>query len=454
MLVAMPNSFARDKWLYTAAILYTFAIYGTMAVMSIGAGVVFAAWIACRWSNLRADLRQMAASKVFWPTVALAVACLWSLAWAKLSGLEFMGQKPTVTWDDTRKAWHLAFPFVLAAIFSRLSLPRLRRLTKLWLLLGVASAVLGLVQYHVPIYNAMELPHIWSKEYNPGTGFVRLLKGRYHATGFAGFHLSYASIIAFPAATCLGLLAVLYRRERFGRRTMTAAGAALLFFIANILTYSKIAWVAMPVTALLIAAIGFKGRARYTLIALVMAATVAWGTSSEVRLRFVGAGKTFADRMDIWKANIEMIKSHPLFGVGWHRNSELSQAYYRLHHIEEGFKSHAHSNIIDQWASTGLFGVAAFAWLNVVLIVLAYRMYKYNHGLLFRSLGLGLVGGWFCLHINGVTQSNWWDAKVLHQIGWVTAITIEAIRRLESSAKEEGQSEALKALDSRADARF
>jgi len=61
--------------------------------------------------------------------------------------------------------------------------------------------------------------------------------------------------------------------------------------------------------------------------------------------------------------------------------------------------------------------------------MMSYRIYRRNQDLLLRSLGLGLVGGWFCLQINGMTQANFWDAKVMHQIGWVTALTMEVYRR-------------------------
>jgi O-antigen ligase len=134
-----------------------------------------------------------------------------------------------------------------------------------------------------------------------------------------------------------------------------------------------------------------------------------------------------------------MIKAHPLFGVGWHRNSELSAAYYRTRpDFQVPFESHAHNNILDQWASTGLFGLATFVWLNVVVVLLARRLYLGRQELLWRAMGLGLVGGWICLHLNGMTQANWWDAKVLHQISWVTALTMELTRRLKDSPKTRG----------------
>jgi len=103
---------------------------------------------------------------------------------------------------------------------STLSEVKLRKIAKLWLGLGVASAILGIVQHYVPIYHPLELPDVG-------------LRGYYHSTGMTGWHLSYASIIGFPTALCLAVVAILYRREKFSRRTQIALGATVLFFIAE-----------------------------------------------------------------------------------------------------------------------------------------------------------------------------------------------------------------------------
>ena len=419
----------KERILYYVALLYTVSVYGTMAVMSIGAGIAVAGWLVGRWGDYRTDLRAVRESPVFWPTVFLGVACLWSLVWAKYSGLTFYLKQPTVTWDDTRKSWHLLFPFVLFAIFSHLSGSHLRRVVKVWFWLGLASGVLGIVQFYIPIYKPMMLPHVRYAGHVPWTGWLSFLEGGWHATGLAGFHLSYAAIIGFPAAVSLALMAVLFRREGLSLRTGVVAFMALLFFAANMCTYSKIAWLAMPLTVVLIAIIGFKGKPRYLLIASIAIFCVAFGSSTAVRERFGADTRTFTEHRQTWDANLEMIRQFPIFGVGWHRNAELSQGFYLHVQRTTGFESHAHNNILDQWATTGLFGLIGFLWLNGVLFIMSFRLYRDNHDLIWRSLGLGLIGGWFCLQLNGLTQTNWWDAKVMHQIGWVTAITMTGYRR-------------------------
>ncbi|MEW6055201.1 MAG: O-antigen ligase family protein [Bdellovibrionota bacterium] len=427
-----------EKAVYFAAVVYTTFVFGSMAMMSIGAGLVFAVWVFCRFGKLKSELKAYGKSPLALPSLVLSAACLWSLIWASISGLEFYGEKPKIDWvQDSRKLWHIAFPFIFAALLSRLSETRLRRVTKIWLFAGLASALLGIAQYYVPFYKPMLLPHTVYEGYSQGGGLWGALRGKYHATGLAGFHLSYASIMAFPALVWLSIAAVLYRRVGVKKSVAIASGVFLLFFLANILTYSKIAWISMPLAAMATALFGFKGRSRVVVIAAVVVASIAWSTSSEFQLRFKGLyGDNYSikERFAVWSANVEMIKQHPFFGVGWHHNAALTEPYFRSTGELNPFVSHAHNNLLDQWASTGLLGMLAFLWWNCVVFVMSFRIYKFNHTLLWRGLGLGLMSGWLCLHLNGLTQSNWWDAKVLHQITWITALTLELHRRHQAHA--------------------
>lgn len=420
--------------MFYSLVIYTICLYGPMAAMSIAAGLVFVLFFGAALK----DRQFIGHSLLVWrqtpllvPTFLLVFACVWSLVWAKLTALKFLGMQPSIQWIvDSAKLWHILFPFILLALFSKLSNNDLKKLTSLWIIFGFISALLGIVQHYVPLYNPLPLPDVG-------------LEGYFHATGMTGFHLSYASILGFPTGVWLALFAVQYRRRGFfHRQTMVFFVGSLLFFIANIFTYSKITWLAIPLTILLLTFLGISGRLRIALILATLVFSSIWVLSPEVRLRFQGTD-TIKERIEVWSANLKMIHEFPLFGVGWHHNSELSQAYYQSKNMS-GFQSHAHNNIIDQWASTGFLGLIAFLWWSLVPFVMAMRIYQNNHDFLWRALGLGLVGGWFYLHFNGLTQTNFWDAKVLHQIGWVAAITMEVYRRFYRPYKTTSLNKSLK----------
>lgn len=410
------------KTAYFSALIYTFAVYGPMAAMSIGAGIILLSALLLMRDHKFVSANTTEKNLFLAPSIALAIACAFSLIVAQLLPVDFYGLHPNITYlEDLRKLWHLGFPFIFAFILSRLASQQLKQIYVTWLGLGFLTGCLGIIQHYIPLYLPMELP-------DDG------LRGYYHATGMTGFHLSFASIISFPTASWIALTAVSLRRRSVGmktsvsqRRALAFATASIVMIAANILTYSKMAWLAVPLMIILLSVLGFKGKIRWAILSLVVVLGLLWSVSPEVRLRFHGTD-TIRDRIQIWTANKEMIRKYPLFGVGWHHNSELSEGYYSFHGIK-GFQSHAHNNFIDQWATTGFFGLAAFLWWCTVAFVVGFRIYRSDHNLLWRSFGLGLIGGWFCLQINGLTQTNFWDAKVMHQIGWVTALSMEVYRR-------------------------
>ncbi|MBI2606642.1 MAG: O-antigen ligase family protein [Deltaproteobacteria bacterium] len=430
--------------IFGVLVVYILSVYGSMAVMSVGSGVVFAAWIFlfARPRVFAGEVAGWTRSPLWRPTLVLSLACVWSLAWARISGLEFFGARPEIRWiEDTRKLWHIFFPFVLSSFLMRLSDEDFRKALWLWLGAGAALACFGILQYYVPIYKSQYLPHVTYDTYVRGSGALDFLRGRYHATGLTGFHLSFASIFGFPTGVWFALAALRWREEGWTQRTRWLAAGAILFFITNILTYSKTTWVALPLLVLGVAFVAMKGRIRYILTAVMIVFAAVGMQTSEFRLRFQGTD-TIKERLEVWSANLEMLKQHPLFGVGWHHNSDLSEAYYKARGMH-GFVSHAHNNFLDQLASTGAFGLAGFVWWNFIVIAAAYRLFRRGGvvspsadsetRLLYRALGLGFFGGWFLLHLSGMTQTNFWDAKVLHQIGLVAAFTCEAWRR--TSAK-------------------
>lgn len=407
---------------FFVVVVYSLAVYGSMAVMSIGAALVGARYL---YDRLNLKERSTSRSPLLAPSLALALACAWSLIWAKISGLTFFSQAPDIQWGkDLAKLWHLAFPFVLAALFQKLSAEKLRQIFRVWFGASVIIAMVAIVQHYVPLFKPMALPD-------------RGLEGLYHATGFTGFHLSFASILIFPNMVAYALLFVRARRSWFDRSFVALSACALLLTVATILTYSKMAWIALPASLLLLGFIGLKKWGRWSFVALVLFATALGSQSEAVKSRLTGL-RTINDRYLLWQVNGEMIRQFPFFGVGWHHNSDLSYAYYKAKGvnsfqdlwIHEGFASHAHNNIIDQWATTGTVGFLAFLWWNAIAILLTYRVYKSNHQYWVRGFALGILVAWLGFHLNGMSQTNFWDAKVMHQLGWVTAMIL-ALSKLE-----------------------
>ena len=67
---------------------------------------------------------------------------------------------------------------------------------------------------------------------------------------------------------------------------------------------------------------------------------------------------------------------------------------------------------------TGLLGALAWlAWCWVTLKIL-WRGFKNPVS---QSFAWGLLCAWLVFQINGLTQVNFWEGKVMHQMMWVVA---------------------------------
>jgi O-antigen ligase len=122
-------------------------------------------------------------------------------------------------------------------------------------------------------------------------------------------------------------------------------------------------------------------------------------------------------REELWTANLDFFKARPLTGVGWHHNIELS-GYYLMekHQITQVFSGHAHNNLLDMLGGTGLLGTVA--WIAWCVLAFAMLIPLARNG---EGFARGLFCAWIVFQLNGLTQVNFWEAKVLHQIAWVTA---------------------------------
>jgi len=88
-------------------------------------------------------------------------------------------------------------------------------------------------------------------------------------------------------------------------------------------------------------------------------------------------------------------------------------------HSNDVFSGHAHNNLIDMLGGTGAIGTAAWLFWCAVVLVITLRAARKNAG-----FARGLLCAWIVFHINGLTQVNFWDAKVEHQMAWMLAWTL------------------------------
>lgn len=397
-----------------------FAIYGVttliaMAPMSLGAVGVFAA-LMVYFGGVRSfkkgflDELQREDSKTYLHlSLVLIFTCVLSLVGAYFYPLSYGGKFSEVHFlSDLSKVWYLFWPLILVMGLRRLSPDQKKTVLKSWLIAFFILSVIGFIQY----WSGWPRPQVI-----PGNG-------HYHTTGFLGHHLSVASIFIFPFFVSLEFLFDQRKRQSLGLPTWFLSLTACFGFLALMGTFSRTLWMGLFLgIALGLILMFFRRFTWKTFAGVASLAVLGWGVS---QVPFISSrihqNIGIFNRTELWKANWEFFKSRPLTGVGWHHNLELSGYYLLDRHPEKNsvFSGHAHNNLIDALGSTGLLG--ALAWLAWSIFVIRL-LFKKNRNLSF-AFPLGLLTAWFVFHVNGLTQLNFWEGKVTHQMMWMVAWTL------------------------------
>jgi O-antigen ligase len=423
-----------------ALVLYAVGSLTAMAPMNISFACVALAWVyvlSKKQMGSPDDETKNTVSRYFKYTVFLSIACTISIAASYFWPYAYAGHNPSVNFHSFWKLWHLYTPFVLLSVFSYAFEHAQFRLSQFiqasWLGLCVLSIV-AIIQFFTGWPHAQIVPT--SPQF-------------FHATLFFGHHLSTASIIIFP---CFMALAVALGRKKikpenhFLIKNLDAfaalAGVLILYF-----SFARTAWLTLPMGLALVFSKSFDKKKWIIsgITILLLAFALSFSTAVQDRLSPKAGG--VADRLQLWSINIDYFSHRPLTGIGFLKTNEMSEFYFK-EHFPDSYRSkfwgHAHSNYFEMLGGTGLLGMIAYlAWV-IFTVRCAYQISvrAKNTGFYFHSdLAWGIWAALIVLHINGLTNVNFWEGKVLHQhllaIGILLMISFEVgrLQKLQNVSK-------------------
>ncbi|MFQ5856051.1 MAG: O-antigen ligase family protein [Anaerolineae bacterium] len=157
--------------------------------------------------------------------------------------------------------------------------------------------------------------------------------------------------------------------------------AGLIITGALYLTFSRAAWlVGLPASVLFVGLVRGRralGSAVAAVVALVLSVLPFAGTARMNSVFALSPGSSTYRRLKLWQSAVNMIRDHPLFGVGL--DNFLYQ--YREKYVLAGARddpslSHPHNLILDFWARLGLLGVVVLGWLVVAFFRKAWRLHQ------------------------------------------------------------------------------
>jgi O-antigen ligase len=230
------------------------------------------------------------------------------------------------------------------------------------------------------------------------------------ATGFAvvGFfrnYLTFAHTMVFPLfwAAALAL-----------RGAVLGWVAALLLVVAILFSTARGVWLAALVGgAALLVVSGSRQRVGF----LLATAAVAAGLFALVPDLRAYAGSIFttggenAARLGIYGANLDIVREHPVLGLGFGRYVHAAGPYYAVHPTADR-RSHAHNNYLQLAAEAGLAGLAAFMLLFVAALREGWPALARAPD---ASTWAAAAGAWAAIIaflIGGLTQYNFGDNEV------------------------------------------
>ena len=133
-------------------------------------------------------------------------------------------------------------------------------------------------------------------------------------------------------------------------------------------------------------------------------------------------------RIVLWQVQKEIFKDYPFFGIGYGKNRQRFDEYLvRLgKDPKKTFHGNAHNIYLEFLAGTGVLGLFCFLGILVYFILLAYKLWRkippeYPQD---RALALGTIGAMVSLAVGGLTENNFTDQEVNHNIIFILAIVV------------------------------
>jgi O-antigen ligase len=163
------------------------------------------------------------------------------------------------------------------------------------------------------------------------------------------------------------------------------------------------------------------------------------GTERFVSLFNAQEGTTFY-RIKLWQASIEMIRDHPLTGVGLD-NFLYQYPNYRLREAwQEPDLSHPHNIILDFWTRLGFAGVLAVLGLTATFLRTALPLYHRLPDGERRAIILGWIASMAAMWAHGLIDNSFFLVDLAFVfflgLGTVQALNVRAHEMVSTSRQK------------------
>jgi O-antigen ligase len=351
----------------------TLALLGAVGALqfSIAAGQILLTVAIVCWVLLLVTRREpFAAPRMFWPLVGYAGLTVISAAFSP---------QPRISLIDCKQ---LVLFLIVPVTYRFLRETRAHVLVSVALSFGAASAAYGIFQYAILHYdNLGQRPQ-----------------------GTLGHYMTYSGLLMLVIGAALA-------RVLFGGRERVWAGLVMpALLVALALTLSRSAWVgACAAAAVLLTLKDFRMLAILPVLAAVLLASAPTTVQARFMSIFNMQDPTNRDRIAMMREGGQMIRTHPLLGVGPNMVERL-YAEYRVPDAVEKVNPHLHNVPLQIAAERGLPALAIWIAFIAILTVDLIRTFHTDQG---RSLAAGGLAATVAMLAAGLFEYNFGDSEFL-----------------------------------------
>jgi putative inorganic carbon (HCO3(-)) transporter len=141
------------------------------------------------------------------------------------------------------------------------------------------------------------------------------------------------------------------------------------------------------------------------------------------------------DRIAAYCNSLNMIKAHPLIGVGantYMKNYKQYKEHPEYRNIVTTDYMYAHNNFLQMAAEIGLIGLVIFFWLLYKLFSECRNIYRSLNDDFLKVLSLSLSACLIAFLVNGLTESSLYYSRVAVLFWYIMGFSI-SLKRFASS---------------------
>ncbi|MDD5196913.1 MAG: O-antigen ligase family protein [Candidatus Omnitrophica bacterium] len=244
------------------------------------------------------------------------------------------------------------------------------------------------------------------RPYDSIIGLIRLKAAFPHTNIFAGY-LALALPLSIPL--------LLYYLK--GKKRIVLLIIAILGFFCLIFTFCRSAIFGVWLVILLMGIIKKDKVVIFlTVLTLLSAPLLAPGAIKDWAKTTHSWGEFLLnkERPVLYETSFNMIKHHPLIGVGVN-TYVLNYQKYKLHDTSldtANTRWYAHNSFLQMACEIGITGVAIFIWLLFLLFSRWRNFYRNTKDNFLALCGLGIVMGLAAFLVHGLTETNLYYPKI------------------------------------------